>query len=153
MASRSEFNPNYQVLGDRVPQGIHAPRTRAHVEPPASSALLNTLAANAGIPATAVHSDRSPSPPTPQGDSPPLHYPPTPWDPCGPCEPLATGLMGGLKAKPRGAPLFTASFPELGSDPAAMSWADRRWLRWKRWEPAQRRWSGGCGFCGNGGDR
>ena len=32
--------------------------------------------------------------------------------------------MDGLKAKPGGAPVSTAPFPELVSDPAAMSWVE-----------------------------
>ena len=34
------------------------------------------------------------------------------------------GTMGCLKVKPKGAPISAASFPELASDPAAMSWAE-----------------------------
>ena len=74
MASSSQFNPAHQVRGDRVPQGIHAPRTHAHGDPPGSSALPNTPLANARVLASAVLSNLPPCPPTPHGNSAPQRH-------------------------------------------------------------------------------
>lgn len=69
--------------GDRVRKWVSSPRVRAHthVDPSGPSALPIEPPAHSRVPVSSVHADLHPSPPTPQGDSPPNHDAPVSADP------------------------------------------------------------------------
>lgn len=79
MAPPRDVDPSHEVLGNTVPKGILAARTRTAADPPVPSALPIEFPSNQDITVGSFHSDLNPPPTSLPAQSPSIN-PPLPSD-------------------------------------------------------------------------